>query len=203
MSAPEVKSQSGYVGFDEKAPADNRGRQDVEYVRIEQGQSALLRPIGKPWAYHKHWRPISAISPGKDRDACWLAGNEPQRRFAMRCVDRRTGRPAIWCFPEVVYWKLCSWAMDHKADPGGRDAPDWLVTCGGTSDRTEWKCDPQVVRPYTAEEKVVLKQWFDATDLAKLFAPDTPERIAMLYREAMEKPGGPVPGSTAWQEARA
>lgn len=201
MSQQEVKS--GYVGFDEKPPVEpNRGKQDVEYVRIEQGQHALLRPIGRPYAYWKHWRPISAISPGKGQDACWQAGHEPQRRFAIRCVDRRDGRPKVWCFPEVVYWRLCSWAQSHKSDPGGRDAPDWLVTCGGTNDRTEWRVDPQAYRPYTDQEKVELKKWYDATDLAVLFAPDSPERVKALYDEAMQNPTGPVPGSTAWQEAR-
>jgi len=192
-----------FVNYDETPPTSpNRGPQNVEYVRIDLGQSALLRPIGAPFEYYKHWRPISAISPGRDTDVCWQSGHAPQRRFALRCLDRRTGRPAVWCIPEHIYWRLCAWAQEHRADPGGKQGVDWLVTCRGTGDRTEWQVDPQSYRAYTDAEKIMLKAWYDQTKLELLFAPDTPERIAALYRESCEHPEGPIPGSKKWQETR-
>lgn len=185
---------------------ENRGKQGIAYVVVRTGESAVLRLAAKPISYMKHWSPISAISPGKERDACWQAGHEPKLRFACWCVDRADGQVKSFCFPFAVYEAVSKWAAEQKKDPGGREGVDIrfsLVAVPGRGEGySEWKVEPLQAAVFSPAEIEAVKALFMGHPLQELFAPDPAERIKALYAEAMANPAGPVPGSDAWERAR-
>jgi hypothetical protein len=165
----------------------------TNFLRLKSREKPYtVRLFHKPKEVYRYYlNNKSAIT--ADPDNCPVAikhGEKPKLRYAINVIDRDDGEVKVLEAPAMVFKEFKKFYEANQIDPGGNDAPDFVIKVEGSGIDTKYSVAYKMkAQPFSAEEKALLRE--KKYDLAKLFAPT--ENIEQhLYGEggnaAAEKP---------------
>ena len=118
---------------------DNNNR--VEWMKFPEPGEYRVRLIGNPVKYLKHNDPpfpfpqrIITHGTYKAEDPAWQAGFYPSVHFAIFVLDRADGKVKVLDRSKKFFKPISNYKKNNDIDPGGREAPDFVIT-------VEWPAD--------------------------------------------------------------
>jgi len=208
----DANNFNGEVDWDSvpNTNANNTNRRPrVDYVKIPKGGNAKIRFVTKPYKFCRWWRPISAISPGKDEDPLWgQSGYRPNVRYSAYVINRASGNIELYDFSTTILNTIINWAkMKGRKPENVDDGIDWIVSSAtvageGGRPKTTYSIMNDDTTPLTDEEKAKVQSKLAEAPLSEVRKPDSVEFIQKLYDDYLANPEDPTPGSAKYWQAK-
>jgi hypothetical protein len=218
MSDGKRPPLGGVVDWDQLVDNQNRGGGSggekkwikVPYIKISPGQSVRFRIVTPaPCEFYRYFKPIMAISPGKDYDVVWREGKyKPKKTYTAYVINRASGVLEAWDFGFNHLQTILTWVESSRVKPSDPEKGcDWVLTSRqvrgeGGKMVTRYTLLPHETTPLKKEEIEMVEAFIKENPLEVLRKANTEEEIQEMYQAYLANPEGPVPGSGKWYKDR-
>jgi len=171
----------------EDVPGGQKQGNGVNFLRLSSASVHMVRPVHKASRIYKYFyqpkgeKLRTAIC--ADPNTCEVRQKHPEldapsERYVFRVIDRADGKLKILEVPRTVFLSINSWAQGAKKDPGSSNGGDFQIKIEGKGKfGTKYNTTFIQATPFTNDEKKMIKELFEQTNVEELFKADSPEDI--------------------------
>lgn len=177
----------GLVDWDDIGGSGQKPGKGVDYLRLSSASVHMIRPVHKAARIYKYfYKPENGklrTAICADPNTCEVRQKHPEldapsERYVFRVIDRADGKLKILEVPRTVFLSINSWAQGAKKDPGSSQGGDFQIKIEGKGKfGTKYNTTFIQVTPFTNDEKKMIKELFEQTNVEELFKADSPEDI--------------------------
>lgn len=181
-----------------QAESQSSGGKRSKFLWLKSGNKYRIRPVHLPIQFTKYYRRDenkklrTAIC--QNPETCTVRSSHPEdeirasTRYAIFAFDRADGALKVMEGPVTVFRPFRSRYEATQKNPGGMEGGDWQIEVSGQGLTTKYQITYLDDKPFTAEEKQIIKDELEKNKLQQIYAPHSPEEIENRLYGELNKP---------------